>query len=143
MKSLTRLVYRSDSCISHDDTAALDEIFRVSLRNNARDGLTGALALPDGKFIQAIEGEQAPLEALMARLQADDRHTNITMLGSWPITARLFRGWAMARPDPTPLGEQAFRIATDVGSGAQVAGLLIDLVETAPKSGMFSLTEMR
>lgn len=125
--ALRRLVYRSDSCIPHNDVAGLDAIFRVAVRNNRRDGITGALALPDGKFVQAIEGTERVLNDLMARLEADDRHENITTLGEWPITARLFAGWAMARPDPTPLGDQAFRIVTQDGSGAQVTAVLLAL----------------
>ena len=126
-KTLRRLVYRSESCISHEDVAGLDAIFRVSIRNNARDNITGALALPDGKFVQSLEGEEACLNRLMDRVRADVRHENIEVLGEWPIQARLFAGWAMARPDPTPLTDQAFRIVTQDGTGAQVTGILLDL----------------
>lgn len=126
-KTLRRLVYRSDSCISHDDIAGLDAIFRVSIRNNARDSITGALALPDGKFVQALEGAEPDLTRLMDRIRTDARHQNVSVLGEWPIQARLFAGWAMARPDPTPLTDQAFRIVTQDGSGAQVTGILLDL----------------
>ena len=126
-KTLRRLVYRSDSCISHDDVAALDAIFRASIRNNARDAITGALALPDGKFVQCLEGPELALTHAMDRIRADERHRNLTVLGEWPIEARLFRGWAMARPDPTPLTDQAFRIVTRDGSGAEVTGILLDL----------------
>lgn len=63
----------------------------------------------------------------MDRIRADARHENVAVLGEWPIEARLFRGWAMARPDPTPLSDQAFRIVTRDGSGAQVTGILLDL----------------
>lgn len=125
---LHRLVYRSDSCISHDDVAGLDAIFRASVPNNRRDGITGALALPDGKFVQAIEGSAARLADLMSRLRADPRHENMITLGEWPISARLFGGWAMARPDPTPLDQQEFRIVTQDGSGAQVTGVLISMM---------------
>ena len=125
--NLCRLVYRSDSRIDHNDDVALDGIFRVSVRNNLRDKITGALALPDGKFVQVIEGDKLDLVALMVRIRADDRHTNVVVLGEWPITARLFPGWAMARPDPEPLSRQAFRIATEDGSGVQVTGILLDM----------------
>lgn len=126
-KDLCRLVYRSDSRIDHNDAVALDGIFRVSVRNNLRDKITGALALPDGKFVQVIEGGRLDLVALMVRIRADDRHCNVVVLGEWPITARLFPGWAMARPDPEPLSRQAFRIVTEDGSGVQVTGILLDM----------------
>ncbi|WP_439477882.1 BLUF domain-containing protein [Brevundimonas sp.] len=128
---LYRLVYRSDSLIDHDDVRSLDEIFRVSVRNNRRDNITGALALPDGKFVQVIEGRRRDVDALMVRLRADARHTNIAVLGSWDIATRLFPGWAMARPDPTPLSDQAFRIVTEDGSGVQVTGILLGMTREA------------
>lgn len=126
---LRRLVYRSESRIDHYDSVALDAIFRISLTNNKRDRITGALALPDGKFVQAIEGVGRDLDALMVRLRVDKRHQNLAILGEWVITARLFPGWAMARPDPTPLSQQAFNIVTKNGSGAQVTGILVDMTK--------------
>jgi hypothetical protein len=126
-RKLRRLVYRSDSLIDHGQSPALDAIFRTSVRNNRRDGITGTLALPDGKFVQAIEGMAEDIDRLMVRLRADSRHENLFVLGEWPITARLFPGWAMARPDATPLSNQAFRIVTEDGSGVQVTGILLGM----------------
>lgn len=96
----------------------MDAIFQVSTKNNKRDGLTGALAQPDGKFVQVIEGRRRNVSQLLDRLRSDSRHENVTILGDWPIKARLFYGWAMARPDPTPLGQQDFKVVTESGSGA-------------------------
>ena len=128
MKDLCRLVYRSESRIDHNDAAGLDRIFRTSVTNNLRDRITGALALPDGKFVQVIEGARREVEALMVRVRADNRHFNVVVLGDWSITARLFEGWAMARPDPEPLSNQAFRIVTEDGSGVQVTGILLGML---------------
>lgn len=128
-EQLHRLVYRSHSNISHGDSPILRRIFDVSCRNNQRDRITGALALPDGKFVQALEGRRTSLDNLMARLENDQRHCGIVVLGDWPITARLFPGWAMAHPDPTPLTDQSFRIITENGSGAQCTGLLLGLMQ--------------
>lgn len=126
-EKLKRLVYRSESLIAHDDIPALDLIFRASLANNKRDRITGALALPDGKFVQVIEGAESVLDDLLVRLRADVRHEKLVVLGEWPVTARLFPGWAMARPDPTPLSQQAFNIVTEDGSGVQVTGVLLGM----------------
>lgn len=128
VKDLCRLVYRSESRVDHNDDVALDGIFRISVKNNLRDRITGALALPDGKFVQVIEGARRDVAALMVRVRADDRHLNVTVLGDWSITARLFEGWAMARPDPEPLSNQAFRIVTEDGSGVQVTGILLGMI---------------
>ncbi|KQY91343.1 BLUF domain-containing protein [Brevundimonas sp. Root1423] len=126
-ENLKRLVCRSESLIDHDDVVALDAIFRTSLAHNKRDRITGALALPDGKFVQVIEGSEAHLDALMVRIRADRRHEKLAVLGEWAVTARLFEGWAMARPDPTPLSQQAFNIVTEDGSGVQVTGVLLGM----------------
>jgi len=131
---LCRLVYRSESLIDHGDSPALDAIFRTSVQNNRRDGITGALALPDGTFVQVIEGTSADIEGLMLRLRADSRHKDIVVLGEWPITARLFEGWLMARPDSTPLTDQAFRIVTETGTGAQVTGILLGMIRGPAES---------
>ena len=127
-KNLIRLVYRSKSRIAHDDMTGLDAIFRTSIRNNKRDGITGALALPDGTFVQAIEGDKVKVGQLMQRIRAYNRHEDVTVLGELDVHARLFTGWDMARPDPTPLSQQSFRIVTENGSGAQVTGILLDLM---------------
>ena len=128
-KQLTRLVYRSKSCISHDDVAGLDAIFKISGPNNLSDDITGCLALPDGHFVQVLEGTRARVDSLMTRIFADTRHENVLVLGERRIRARLFPSWAMARPDPTPLSDQSFRIITQDGSGAQVTGILLGLLE--------------
>lgn len=133
---LYRVVYRSHSNVDHDDRSALGKIFDVSSRNNQRDRITGALALPDGRFVQALEGRRLVLDSLMERLRKDARHYDIVVLGEWPITARLFPGWAMAHPDPAPLSDQSFRIITEHGSGAQCTGLLLGLMET--RDALFS-----
>ena len=125
---LMRLVYRSTSLLPADDDAALDVLFRASIRNNKRDQITGCLAQPDGHFVQVIEGEEGRIHALMDRIRADARHQGLIVLDQRPIPARLFNGWAMARPDTTPLADQAFRIIDESGSGAQVTGVLLNLV---------------
>jgi len=133
-RELKRLVYRSDLLIDHEDRPALDAIFRASVRNNRRDRVTGALALAEDKFVQAIEGRPADIDALMGRICADTRHENLVVLGMWPITARLFAGWAMARPHPGPFGEQAFRLVAGGGSGVQVTDVLLGLSDRLPEA---------
>ncbi|MBB5746872.1 hypothetical protein GGR13_002479 [Brevundimonas variabilis] len=91
--------------------------------------MTGCLAHPDGHFVQVIEGEVEHVDALMDSLNADKRHTDITVLGRWPTSSRIFSNWAMARPNIRPLAEQSLRLINDVGSGAQITGILLGLVE--------------
>ena len=78
--------------------------------------------------MQVIEGTAVDIAGLMLRLRADSRHKDIVVLGEWPITARLFEGWFMARPDATPLNDQVFRIVTETGTGVQVTGILLGMI---------------
>lgn len=130
-KPLLRLVYRSRSTLHPDNVEELDKIFHTSIKNNARNQLSGCLAHPDGHFVQVIEGYQTQVELLLAELQADARHADLVVLGRWVTPARLFSGWAMARPDVTPLAQQSLRIINDVGTGAQVTAIMLGLVETS------------
>lgn len=132
-KSLRRIVYRSTATIADDDVAALDAIFTSSVRNNRRDKITGCLAHPDGKFVQVLEGDAQKLDELMTRIRADKRHKDIIVLNEWPIKQRLFPSWAMARPDRTPLSQQAFNIVTQDGTAAQVVSILLNVLHDAEK----------
>lgn len=137
-KQLCRIVYRSVARILHDDIPARDAIFRASITNNRRDGITGCLAQPDGHFVQVVEGLKVKVDLLMDRIAADTRHDHITILGRWTVQGRLFNGWAMARPDPTPMSEQAFHVCTQDGSGVQVTSVLLGLMD--PGDHLYSVT---
>lgn len=77
------------------NTAELDEILRISRRNNERDAISGLLLYADGNFIQAVEGPQAAIEALLGRLDRDPRHYDITIVGRIPLDQRQFADWSM------------------------------------------------
>jgi len=126
--TLERVIYRSRSRLQPDNVEELDKIFRASIRNNKRVGLTGCLAHPDGHFVQVIEGRRAEVASLMQRLVVDPRHDEVAVLGRWTPSSRIFSNWAMARPDLTSLQEKAFRLIDKEGSGAQITGLLLTLV---------------
>ena len=126
---LVRVVYRSRSTLHPDNALALDQIFRTAVTNNRRHSLTGCLLHPDGHFVQVIEGKKQKVDELMARLASDPRHTEVSILGIWSSPARLFTGWAMARPNLTPIQQQSLRIINEVGSGSQVTAIMLALVE--------------
>lgn len=74
-KLLRRLVYRSTALIHPEDDEARDRLFRISVKNNRRNGITGCLAQPDGHFVQVIEGSDSKVDELWSRLQTDTRHS--------------------------------------------------------------------
>lgn len=101
-----RLVYRSHDRIPEDGRRAeLGELFSQARSNNKRSGLTGALLLDRDWFVQTLEGDEAVVRALFARIEDDPRHDAVEVLEAGPVPGRLFARWAMAevaasgRPD--------------------------------------------
>lgn len=101
-EALERLAYRSRACVDTASPQLVSEILGVSLHNNARDGITGALAVNDGWFLQVVEGPPRALEGLLDRLSADTRHTEIEILSRRAVSGRLFCGWSMVATPVTP-----------------------------------------
>lgn len=81
------------------DGGTLHDILTVSRANNARDDITGALVCRADLYLQLIEGPDAAIAALFARIGGDDRHVEVRTLASRSVTTRLFPEWAM-RDDP-------------------------------------------
>ncbi len=126
-RGLERLVYRSDAVSPTDGPMDLSEIVAVSVRNNGRRRVTGALAHQAGTFVQVLEGDAETLTALMEAIEADPRHRNVRVLARWPVQAQLVLGWAMVLVDTRKLSPHLSKLLSQTGSGAQVTGVLIDL----------------
>lgn len=88
-----RLIYRSQPF--GFDKAMLAGILSAARRNNPRDGITGALICRRDLYLQLIEGPADAIDALYARVEADDRHTNVQLLLSEEANERMFPAWAM------------------------------------------------
>lgn len=93
----TQLIYTSQP-FGFDD-AMLSGILRQARRNNARDGITGALICRDDLYLQLLEGEADLVDAAYARIMPDDRHLSPHLIWHGEATERLFPSWAM-RDDP-------------------------------------------
>jgi len=98
--TLIRLIYRSHSRLPGSGLDAqqdgLADILRVARANNAAAHVTGALVLYDDWFAQVLEGPEAAVSALFAKIKADARHDRIELDQSQPAPARLFAHWGMA-----------------------------------------------
>ena len=75
--------------------AALDEILRVSRRNNAAVAVTGLLIVGGRRFLQVLEGPSDAVMQTYHRIHADERHFAAVVLSNKPIAARTFGGWSM------------------------------------------------
>ena len=130
--ALIRLVYRSDALIDTADPEGLIDIYRSSNRNNPRLGITGGLVATAQKFMQVLEGRRGPVHALLTAISTDPRHQGLQLLGELPIQDRLFPEWVMARADPSRLVGKNMLILIQTGTAAQVAGLLVTMVNAPP-----------
>lgn len=91
-----QLVYISS--IRRQATVDPAAILAQSRRNNARARITGLLFFDGKRFLQALEGDPATVDATFARIQADDRHHALVILSNRQIEQREFGEWAMAYP---------------------------------------------
>lgn len=95
--TVSQLIYYSQP-FGFDDSM-LNGILLQARRNNARDGLTGALIVRGDLYLQLLEGPEAPLLAAFARIKRDNRHLAIKQLSLASAPARMFPDWTM-RDDP-------------------------------------------
>lgn len=95
--SLTQIIYSSKPF--GFTASVLDDILTVSRARNARDDITGTLICRGDMYLQLIEGPDAAIAATYKRIIADDRHLEVDLLVSRPVSTRLFPKWAM-RDDP-------------------------------------------
>ena len=91
---LIQLTYASRTA----KTLVLDDlksILQASQRNNTRVGVTGALCLSNGIFLQQLEGDRSTVNALYHRILLDPRHRDPAILDFSEIAARKFTEWSM------------------------------------------------
>ena len=87
----------------HDQiTTLLDELADQSQRNNVNKSLTGVLIFDAGRFVQALEGPDKVVHALVDRIAEDTRHEDMRILVDQPVRRRSFPAWSMrvARVNP-------------------------------------------
>ena len=73
----------------------LNAILMASQRNNARVGVTGALCLTNGIFLQQLEGDRTAVSLLYHRILLDSRHRDPAILDFAEISCRKFTQWSM------------------------------------------------
>ena len=111
---IERIAYYS--CATRNSPGAypsLIQILAVSQRNNARDEITGALAVSRGRYFQVVEGPTVALEGLLRRIGSDVRHEGVTIVDRRKIDSRLFGDWTMVAPKVTPELEAEIDAAVD------------------------------
>ena len=82
--------------VSRED---LLEILAKSREANAKAGITGMLLYKDGKFMQALEGEETAVRELYSRISRDPRHLGVLTLVEGEREDRCFGDWSMGFQD--------------------------------------------
>ncbi|MFN3725339.1 MAG: BLUF domain-containing protein [Allosphingosinicella sp.] len=73
----------------------LIDIHETARHFNALDGISGLLIFNGVHFLQIIEGSEAAIDSLLARLRMDDRHSAIEVRDERLIEERSFPDWSM------------------------------------------------
>jgi len=132
---IQRLLYRSDSVLAGlagDIARETDGIVAAARRRNEASGITGALMLSSGVFIQVLEGPVSAVEATFERICCDLRHRHVRLLELAIAEERVFAEWAMVQVTPTL---RLAQLCPSIGAGdarldASTAGAAIQVMRT-------------
>jgi hypothetical protein len=117
----------------------LSGIIETSVRNNARDGITGVLLYHDQLFFQILEGERSCVERCFSRIVCDKRHFGVHLMWNDIAEERLFPEWAMGFAGPDQIDGFNNASFQHLGKflGAQTAMAEADVVTLALARHMF------
>lgn len=92
-----RLLYRSHDLIGPARRKTeLGALFTTARSRNKQLGVTGALLVSDGFFVQVLEGDEAAVRTLFDHIAKDPRHDGVELVETIAATPRVFSRWAMA-----------------------------------------------
>lgn len=122
---LYRLVYRSRCALpAESQSEAVAALVARAKAANAAIGVTGALLLAEGMFLQAIEGPLVAIEALFERICSDLRHRDVQLLEFAPAETRLFADWSMELVEPDADALTRLPLAASTATGEATLELL-------------------
>lgn len=77
------------------DSGILRGILTEARRANVRDGISGALICRADIYLQWLEGPEIEVRNALARIERDDRHTDVKVHVAEHVAERAFGEWAM------------------------------------------------
>jgi hypothetical protein len=92
--AIYHLIYRSVAQKALSDKE-LSELLLNSRTYNKEEQITGILLHAEGEYMQVLEGEEAAIKRLYARIEADHRHTEVRMVTDGTTLFRIFPRWSM------------------------------------------------
>ncbi len=94
MSQLIELTYISEPAQSMSFLGLMRLLYHSYLKNQGIY-ITGVLIFDDNRFGQVIEGPEEQVLALWGKIQKDNRHKNIRLIDTKPISLRSFSKWTM------------------------------------------------
>ena len=76
--------------------STLEEITRISIRNNRKKGITGILLGIESRYLQFLEGDEEDVLQLCERIKQDPRHYELNKWVQGHSDERVFSDWSMA-----------------------------------------------
>lgn len=92
--NLMHIIYTS-TATSEFDLADLEPMLQKARVTNAARDVTGILLYSGRTFFQVLEGEEATLTEMFAKIAVDRRHAAVTKIIQEPIAQRAFGDWSM------------------------------------------------
>jgi len=81
------------------------DIVAVASKRNLQLGLTGVIAIENGRFHQILEGNFEDLQAVMNSIAIDKRHHSLVSGVARKITQRSFGKWSMHLVSSTQMAQ--------------------------------------
>ncbi|UOQ77269.1 BLUF domain-containing protein [Hymenobacter sp. 5516J-16] len=95
------LLYLSSATRSYDESHLL-ALHTQMHRTNQATGVSSLLLYGQGHFLQLLEGEHATLQQMLARIQRDVRHHELTPLFHYQCPERCFEATHISCYAPSP-----------------------------------------
>jgi hypothetical protein len=97
MNGLYQLFYtiRASAKVNKGRDEVVRGILEISHLHNKANGLTGALLLCDGWFLQVLEGRRIDVDVVYGRIEVDSRHHSLRKVHGGPLIERRFAAWSM------------------------------------------------
>jgi hypothetical protein len=109
--ALFRLIY-SSRVARQVRFADVEAIVQKATPRNTSQGLTGILVYTPSHFLQVLEGEEAKVRTVLARITLDPRHSEVRVIDAQPVAERKFASWAMVARQVAGTSERDFRNLT-------------------------------
>lgn len=93
---LVRLIYASRARLPIS-SEVVDSILGSARKNNPEQGITGVLCYSDSIFVQVLEGGRDQVNRIYGKLQHDERHCDLMLVGYEAIDERLYSSWTMGK----------------------------------------------